>query len=223
MAFFRTPAPAQICATPLEPIPKNLSSRFGAHRASIYGTTKAAKTMALTAAAKDQTRESHDRELMGRQMRSKILDEEFPDYQKLLDKAEVDPPPLPCPTSLFPGQPPPYRGKNEVRGGARLDADKVADTGTSSGGAQGPAPLDGQEPVYTGIPPAAPKRLPTITREAAMDNSLEAPFPPYASQMRVDRVTALLSLLLEDPLRFAATNLICKSYSEGDASYIWSK
>ena len=43
-----------------------------------------------------------------------ILDEEFPDYQKLLDRAEVDPPPSPCPTSLFPGQPSPYRGKSEV-------------------------------------------------------------------------------------------------------------
>jgi len=56
-----------------------LSIRFGAHRALIYGTTQAAKTMALTATAKDQTRESHARELMGRQICPKILDEEFPD------------------------------------------------------------------------------------------------------------------------------------------------
>ena len=53
MASFRPPAPARIGATPQGPLPKNLSIRFGAHRASIYGTTKVAKTMALTAAAKD--------------------------------------------------------------------------------------------------------------------------------------------------------------------------
>ena len=57
---FRPPAPAHIGATPLGPtIPKKLSIRFGAHRASIYGTTKAAKTVALTAAAKDQACDSH--------------------------------------------------------------------------------------------------------------------------------------------------------------------
>ena len=52
---------------------------------------------------------------------------------------------------------------------------------------------------------------------------LEAPFFPEASQLRVDHITALLALLLEDPLRFAAINLICKSYSEGDANYIWTQ
>ena len=52
-ASFRPPAPPQIGATPLGPLPKNLSIWFGAHRASIYGNTKATKTMALTAAAKD--------------------------------------------------------------------------------------------------------------------------------------------------------------------------
>jgi hypothetical protein len=56
-----------------------------------------------------------------------------------------------------------------------------------------------------------------------MDAFPEAPFLPDASQMRVDHVTALLALLLEDPLRSAAINHICKSYSEGDASYIWSQ
>ena len=72
MASFRPPAPAQIGATPLGPLPKNPWIRFGAHRAFIYGTTKAAKTMALTVAAKDQAHEAYARELMGRQIRPKI-------------------------------------------------------------------------------------------------------------------------------------------------------
>jgi hypothetical protein len=80
-ASFRPPAPAQIGATPQGPLPKNLTIRFGQHRVSIYGTTKATKTMALTAAAKDQVRESHARELTGRQVRPKTLDGEFPEQQ----------------------------------------------------------------------------------------------------------------------------------------------
>ena len=49
---------------------------------------------------------------------------------------------------------------------------------------------------------------------------MEAPFLPDASQMQVDHVTALLALLLEDPLRSAAIGFICKSYSEGNAFHI---
>jgi hypothetical protein len=55
--------------------------------------------VALTVAAKDQAREAHARELMGRRIRPKILYEEFPDYQKLLDKAEV------CPLFTHPSRP----------------------------------------------------------------------------------------------------------------------
>ena len=51
--------------------------------------------MVLAAATKDETSESHAKELMGRQMHPKILDEELLDYQKLLDKAEVTPSPYP--------------------------------------------------------------------------------------------------------------------------------
>ena len=50
---------------------------------------------------------------------------------------------------------------------------------------------------------------------------LEAPFLPTAAQMRVDHNTALLALLLEDFLRSASINLICKRYTPEDASYIW--
>jgi len=140
LASFRPPAPAQIGATPLGSFPNNLSIRFGAHRASIYGITKSAKTMALTAAAKDQTRESHANELTERQIRSKILDEEFPDYQNLLDNAEVESLPFTLPDLPIPRPAPSIYGQK--RGGSRLDDDEAADTVTSSGAAQNPAPLD---------------------------------------------------------------------------------
>ena len=65
----------------------------------------AAKAVAITAAAQDKTRESHAKEVMGRQIRPKILDEEFPDYEKLLDKAEVEPPLTPTRPHYSPGNP----------------------------------------------------------------------------------------------------------------------
>ncbi len=94
------------------PFPKNLTINFGAHLSSIYGGTSASKTAALTAAATDQVRESHARELKARPIRPKILDEEFFDFHKLLDVAEVDTTPLilPClPDRNPPGQPQPLR------------------------------------------------------------------------------------------------------------------
>jgi hypothetical protein len=39
----------------------------------------------------------------------------------------------------------------------------------------------------------------------------------------VDHITALLTLLIEEPLRFAAISLICKRHTPEDASYIWSQ
>ena len=79
---------------------------YRAVHASTYGTTKAAKTRAFTIAAKDQTHEAHARELMGRQIRPRILDDEFPDYQKLLDDAEIEPSPLhPARPHYSPGDP----------------------------------------------------------------------------------------------------------------------
>ena len=54
-----------------------MTIRFGAHRASIYGTTKAAKTMPLTTIVKDHARESHAKEITGRQVRPKIPDKKF--------------------------------------------------------------------------------------------------------------------------------------------------
>jgi hypothetical protein len=56
-----------------------------------------------------------------------------------------------------------------------------------------------------------------------MDTIMEAPSLLDASQMRVDHITALLPLLLEVPLRYAAISLICKSYNPEDSSYIWSQ
>jgi hypothetical protein len=98
-----------------ELFPKNLTVRFGAHSSSFYGSNSASKTAPLTTAAKDQVSESHVRDLIARHVRPMIMNEEFPDYQKLLDVDEVDTPPLtlsrlPDRNPAFPtGNPPPGR------------------------------------------------------------------------------------------------------------------
>jgi hypothetical protein len=91
-------APASTSSDPTRgPLPKNCNIGFGAHRSSVYGTTMAHKTTALTAAAKDQDKETHANDLMTRPARPRNLHEEFPGYQKLLDTAEVEPTPLTLP------------------------------------------------------------------------------------------------------------------------------
>ena len=57
--------------------PKNLTLRFGAHRASVYGSYAAAKLAPFAAAAKDRVREAHARDFIQMPVQSKILDEEF--------------------------------------------------------------------------------------------------------------------------------------------------
>jgi hypothetical protein len=58
----------------------------------MYGGTQIAKTSPLTAASKDPVRESHARDLIGIPVHPMIRDEEFPEYQKLLDGMKVKPP-----------------------------------------------------------------------------------------------------------------------------------
>ena len=72
-------------------IPKNLTIRFGAHPSTVYGNSVAAKTAPFAASAKDPVRESHARDYLQKPIQPKILEEEFPDYQKLLDDMAVDP------------------------------------------------------------------------------------------------------------------------------------
>jgi hypothetical protein len=84
-------------------------------------------------------------------------------------------------------------------------------------------PPDDQEAVYTTLPPKAAAAAATISRTEAMTAFLEAPFLLDASQIRIDHITALLALILEDPLRSAAIRMICKSYTPEDFSYIWSQ
>ena len=78
-------------------LPKNLTIRFGARRSSIYGASHAAKNAPFTTAAKDPVRESHARDFIANPVHPKILDEEFPEFQTLLDNLEDEVPPITLP------------------------------------------------------------------------------------------------------------------------------
>jgi hypothetical protein len=87
--------------------PKNLSLRFGAHRASVYGNSSTAKNAAFNTAAKDSIREAHAVEFMARPISPRILFEEFTDYETLLSDMTADPTPitLPCIPEIAPENP----------------------------------------------------------------------------------------------------------------------
>ncbi len=113
LASFRLQQPPQIGTSTPGPIPNNLSIRFGAHRASIYGSTKAAKNMVLTPSANDRTRESHDKEIDGSLIRPPILDAEFQEYQTLLDVAETEDTPFTLPDIPSPPSAPSISGQKQ--------------------------------------------------------------------------------------------------------------
>jgi hypothetical protein len=94
------PSGASLEAAPTRTaIPENLTIRFGAHRASVYGSYVAAKTAPFAVAAKESVREAHARDFIQKPVQPKILDEEFSDYRKLLDDMATYPTLSPCPTS----------------------------------------------------------------------------------------------------------------------------
>jgi len=53
--------------------PKNLSLRFGAHRASVYGSSAAAKNAAFNASTKDLGREAHAMDFVARHVLHHIM------------------------------------------------------------------------------------------------------------------------------------------------------
>ena len=78
-------------------IPKIITIKFGAHRACVYESSAAAKLAPFAASAKDSVREAHARDFIQKSIQPKILDEEFPDYLKLLDDMATDPTPVTLP------------------------------------------------------------------------------------------------------------------------------
>jgi hypothetical protein len=87
--------------------PKNLSLRFGAHRASVYGSSATAKNAPFNEVAKDLTREAHAMDFIARPVLPHIISELFADYDTLMADMAEDPTPLtlPCIPEIAPNPP----------------------------------------------------------------------------------------------------------------------
>jgi hypothetical protein len=125
---------AHISAPASSAIPKNLTIRFGAHRASVYGNSDAAKITPFAASAKDLVRESQARDFIQESIQPKIRKEEFPDYQKFLDDVAAYPTPviLTCLPSL--AATPAASGQNRSRVILTEGEGKIKDICTSGSG-----------------------------------------------------------------------------------------
>ena len=78
-------------------IPKNFSIRFGAHRDSIYNTSKVTRSGPLTPSAPSLTRQAHKGALTAHHPSPPILEETFPDYQTVLAGLPEEPTPVTLP------------------------------------------------------------------------------------------------------------------------------
>jgi hypothetical protein len=128
---------AHVSAPTRTSIPKNLTIRFGARRASVYGSSAAAKTALFAASAKNSAREAHAQAFIQKPIQPKILEEEFLDYRKLLDDMAAYPTlvTLICLPSLAAA--PSASGQKRSRGIPTESEGEIEDTGTSvSGGLQ---------------------------------------------------------------------------------------
>jgi len=124
-------------------IPKNLAIMFGAHRASVYGSSAAAKTYPLTVSVKYLVREAHARDFIHKPIQPKILDEEFPDYQKLLEDMAIDPTPVTMAGVPSLAAAPFALGQKRFRGIPTAREGEIEDTGASSSGSHHAANASG--------------------------------------------------------------------------------
>ncbi len=102
-------------------------------------------------------------ESTARALRPKILNEEFPDNQKLLDNVQVEPTPLTLP--LLPNREPPSwpapSFSRQKRGVDRIEEEDIADTGASGSGPRPahPAPPSDREGGQPHLHPHVPAAM----------------------------------------------------------------
>ncbi len=202
--------------------PKNLSLRFGAHRASVYDSSATAKNVAFNAAAKDSIREAHAMEFMARPVSPKIFSEEFTDYETLLADLAEDPVPiiLPCIQEIAPVDPRsptnkrirgnPATGDDTARGGPSDPGASRSGTGDTAAGAGSTAPV-AQGSTTAPI---------TLTRAEHIAAFLANPMIPGPHQVKLDHITFLLALVLGGAVQEAAIKLLMQPQTPEQASFI---
>jgi hypothetical protein len=156
-----------------------------------------------------------------------ILDEEFPDYLKLLDDMVTDPSPVTLPelsslttTSTAVGQ---KRSRTLLAGGeGEFEDTRASGSGThhqvnASGSADTILPPShgptGQEDAE--VPPE-------MIRANAVTAFIGSPLLPEPAQLRVDHIATLMALAVEGPIQNAAFKLLALAYSQQEVGAIWT-
>ena len=160
--------------------PKNLSLRFGAHNASVYGSSAVAKNAAFNATAKDPVREAHAMDFMARHVLPQILSETFANYETLMADMEEDPTPLtlPCILEIVPETPrlaaikrtrgyPDARDESAQGGPPYLGASGSGTGGTTTGAGGTATMAQGDTPTTT-----------VLTRTEQIAAFVESPMMP---------------------------------------------
>jgi hypothetical protein len=167
---------------------------------------------------------------MSKPVHPKIMDEEFHDYQTLLDGMEVDPTPISLPSLPLLGPTPTASGQNK-RNITSMDPpgeEETWDTSASGSGAvkSGTAPGVATPLMLTETPgvaagdPANPSEIPS--REEAVHTFLAAPLLPDPAAMKIDHVMAMLALASGGPIKQTAIHLLNQAYPKQMADRIWA-
>ena len=163
---------------------------FGAHRASIYGSSAAAELAPLVATTKENVRESHARVHIIKHVQTKKLDEKFIDYHKHLKDVAASPNrvTLACLPPL--AATPPASGQKRFKANLADGEGGIDDTRAfGSGGSQTKTAGDTADPTL--LPTQGPlgqggdETSPELTRANAVTAFVVSPLLPEPNQLKV--------------------------------------
>jgi len=199
-------------------IPKNPTIRFGAHRASVYGISAAAKIDPFAEAAKDPVREAHARDFIHKPVQPKIMDEELPDYQKLLDDMATGPTPVTMPDLPSLAATSTASWLKRARTLSTEGEGEFEDTGASGSGTHSAANSSGStDPILP--PPQGPTGQeddevpPELDRANVVTAFLGSSLLPEPSHLKMNNIATSPALAVDGPVQKAACKLLAPTYS----------
>jgi non-ribosomal peptide synthetase component F len=209
--------------------PKSLTTRLGAQWFSIYGGTSTAKTTTLTASSKDPVRESHARDLMAKPFYPKIIDEDFPEFQTLLDSMEVEATPITMPSLPSLGPSPSLPEQNE-RSRVNLHDTRegdAEDTCASSTGTHHATRNAGFADMSMHVQPyptrqGSPAETAELILAYAITAFLVSPLLPDLDKLLVDHISALMAVAVDGNTHKAAMWLLALEHSKAVAEKVWA-
>jgi hypothetical protein len=155
------------------------------------------------------------------------LDEEFPDYQKLLDDMATDPTPFTLPGLPTLAATPSASGQKRSRAFPTEDEGEFEYTRASGSGIHHSVNASSSaDPILP--PPQGPmgQEDGDIPRELDRANLVKvfaaSPLLPEPTLLKVDHVATLLALAVDGPVQKAAIKFLAPAYSQQEAEAIWT-